>query len=498
LKEAGLPRSYFARLTTADRLSAVVGCVLIVMSLAYLWTEMTYDEAVYMRLARTIAEGGLPLRRVYEDFTQFHLFTNSPPLVLYLAAATQTLFPGNDVPARLLHVVLFVLPTYVMVYWAARVKFGAWAAFASLVVLLTNRTYIRATAHLLLNIPLGLLACLGLLAFHHASSSTVRRRSSLVVVALATALSAWTKYQAVCFAAAIIPYLLYTLVTRGIVGLRTTLLPLLAMVVGGGIGVIALGWFFWASGGPDTVTGTLSLNAGRMSAAAMSRLDVARAMMETARECETTLGGVALLLAAFAMVVEQRHRGLVVILGSYVGATIAFNLAFFRLPGAGTSYLHSAVPAMALLAGPAGVRLVELAATPVARTLVAAAAIGIQLAGSPTWPDDVPRANGSRVAAAYIAAHSPPTAGVMAETVAIEFYSNRPVRPVSFTFPKDVVLRSLDGTSGDDISYVVINAKVPPKNLDAIRQKWDALLAEHFELVPADAPGLHVYRRRGQ
>jgi hypothetical protein len=110
----------------------------------------------------------------------------------------------------------------------------------------------------------------------------------------------------------------------------------------------------------------------------------------------------------------------------------------------------------------------------------------------------VSRTNGSRVAAAYIAAHSPTTAGVLAETVAIEFYSGRPVRAVSFTFPKDLVLRSLDGTSGDDISYVVINARVPPKNLDAIRQQWDTLLAQHFELVPANAPGLHVYRRRGQ
>ena len=57
----------------------MVACVLTMMSLAYVWTDLTYDEAVYLRLARTIAEQGLPLRRVYEDFSQFRLFSNSPP-----------------------------------------------------------------------------------------------------------------------------------------------------------------------------------------------------------------------------------------------------------------------------------------------------------------------------------------------------------------------------------------------------------------------------------
>jgi hypothetical protein len=132
------------------------------------------------------------------------------------------------------------------------------------------------------------------------------------------------------------------------------------------------------------------------------------------------------------------------------------------------------------------------------RTLLACAAVAIQLAGAASWPDDVSRPRSSHLAAAYIDARSPKTAGVLAETVAIEFYSGHPVRAVSFTFPKELVLRSLDGTSGDDISYVVIDARVTPKNLDAIRQGWDTLLARHFELVAVDAPGLRVYRRRGQ
>ena len=104
----------------------------------------------------------------------------------------------------------------------------------------------------------------------------------------------------------------------------------------------------------------------------------------------------------------------------------------------------------------------------------------------------------SRVAAAYIAAVSSPSAGVLAETVAIEFYSGHPVRAVSFTFPRELILRSLDGSSGDDISFVVVNSGAIPKNLEPIREGWDRLLLHHFELVPVGAPGLHVYRRRGR
>jgi hypothetical protein len=43
---------------------------------------------------------------------------------------------------------------------------------------------------------------------------------------------------------------------------------------------------------------------------------------------------------------------------------------------------------------------------------------------------------------------------------------------------------------------VVVDATVAIKNLDAIRPQWNTLLAKHFELVPAGAPGLQVYRRR--
>ena len=485
-------------LSLTDLYSALIGCALVTASLSYLWSEPTYDEANYLQLARKITEVGLPLRRVYEDFTEFQLFQNSPPFVLYVASLSQWLFPGDEIPTRVVHIALFVLPTYALVWRVARGAFGAWAALASLVVLFTNGPYLGATTHVGLNVPLGLLACIALFAFHEASSSAEHRTQYIVLVMLATAFAAWTKYQAVCIAVAAVAYMLFRALQHGYSGIRSTLPPLFAMMISGATAVVALLGYFWAFGGRDTVMATLAWNAGRMSPESMSAVDIARAVMATARECETALGGAVLLLGAAAISTEHRARGLIILLGSYVAASIAFNVALFRMPGAGAAYLHSAVPALAILAGSGSARLIALASSSSTRILLIATALAIHLAGSPIWPYQRPRPNGSRTAAEYIAASSPPTEGVLAETVAIEFYSGHPVQALGNTFPRELVLQSLEGRTPENISFVVVDATAPPKNLSSIQQQWNALLARHFEPVAIVAPGLKVYRRRSQ
>jgi dolichyl-phosphate-mannose-protein mannosyltransferase len=485
-------------LSAADVCSAIVACTLVAMTLAYIRTDVTYDEATYLQLARRVTESGLPLRRAYDDFTQFQLFENSPPLVVYVASLSQVLFPRNDLPARVIHLAVFVLPTYMMVWWFARKNFGEWAAVGSLVAMLTNASYVQGTTHVTLNIPLGMLSLGALLMFYEASFTTQNRRVHLALMMLATALAVWTKYQAACIYAAVALYLAYTVATERFAGIQRFAAPLTAMVLSGASALIVLIWYYWAFGGTETLTHTLTFNASRAGAgSSMSLVDIARSLLNTLRECEGRLGGAVLLLGIVTASVEHRHRGLVVLITSFVAITIAFNLIVFHLPGAGTTYLDPAVAALALLSGPAAVRIVELATTTLTRMLLVFAAITIQFAGSSTVYG-LTRPNGSRDAAAYIAANSAPMAGVLAETVAIEFYSDHPVRAVSHTYPRQLVLRSLEGTSGDDISYVVIDAKVPPENLESIEPQWSRLLAEHFELVPSVARGLHVYRRRPQ
>jgi hypothetical protein len=129
------------------------------------------------------------------------------------------------------------------------------------------------------------------------------------------------------------------------------------------------------------------------------------------------------------------------------------------------------------------------------RVGLAGAAVAVQIAGSPALLER-PRLNASHAVASYIAARSPSTAGVLADTVAIEFYSRLPVRAAPFTYPRELVLESLEGTVRDDILFVVIDSAGVHRNLDAYRQQIDALLARNFELVPAGGAALHVYRRR--
>ena len=148
----------------------------------------------------------------------------------------------------------------------------------------------------------------------------------------------------------------------------------------------------WAFGGRDMVMATLAWNAERMSPVSMSAVEVARAAIASARECETALGGAVLLLGAAAISTEHRARGLIILLGSYVAASIAFNVALFRMPGAGAAYLHSALPAFAILAGSGSARLIALASSASTRILLIATALAIHIAGSPMWPYQRPRA----------------------------------------------------------------------------------------------------------
>ena len=117
------------RCDAADCCSAAVGTLLVALAVAHAWTDLTYDEAVYLRLARTISETGLPLRRSYGDFSSFELFRNSPPLVLYTAAATQLVAPGLEVPARGFYLAVFIFPTYALAWFLARRNFGSWCGF---------------------------------------------------------------------------------------------------------------------------------------------------------------------------------------------------------------------------------------------------------------------------------------------------------------------------------------------------------------------------------
>jgi hypothetical protein len=488
------------RASICGRAGVWLGRVLLVLltlaSLAHLHSELTYDEAVYLRLARTTAESGLPLRRSYEDFGSFHLFANSPPLVLYLASLTQVLAPGDERPARLLHLVVFVVPTYVLVWTLGRRRFGPAAGAASLAVLLGSGSFLQSTPHVLMDVPLGLLALLALLGFERGARVGAWRTRWCALAAVAVALAVWTKYQAVCVVAAIVTYTAWRLAAGGRAAVRRLLPPLSSTVGAAVVAVGLLAGYLLIFGGWDTIQAAFRRNLLRADVSGMSAPTIAAGAAEALGRVEQRLGGALLVFAALAVLLQRRHRRWVSLVTGYVAISIIFNLVLFRLPGSGTHYLDSVVPAVALLAGAsAGALASHLRSTAVAGAAVVIVLI-LQVGGAPPGAYVPPRPRGSAAAAAYIAAHSRPTDGVMATTVAVEFYTGRPVRSISFTYPRDLVLRSLDGTSGDHIAFVLLDAADPPKRMQGIADEWTRLLGEHFEPVPLEAGSITVFKRK--
>ena len=193
-------------ITLANRLTAAIAVALIVATVASMRSAMTYDEAVYLSLAREITSSGLPWRFDWDDLRHMALFETSPPLVMYVAAISQFLWPGHEMPSRIVQIGVFVLPTYWLVWWITRRRFGPWAAVAALLALLSSREYLLAVGHVMLDVPLGLLALTVLVCFDRALASSDHpdaQRRWAVLAAAALMLATWTKYQAVCICAAI-------------------------------------------------------------------------------------------------------------------------------------------------------------------------------------------------------------------------------------------------------------------------------------------------------
>jgi hypothetical protein len=306
-------------------------------------------------------------------------------------------------------------------------------------------------------------------------------------------LATCTKYHAICSGTAIAGHCILLWVTEGRRVTRTIAAPLCAVVAAGACALALLRAFFLVFGGDTRLAQTVTHNASRMSVGPAGFAASARAVVETGTACVTRVGAVLLFLALIAALLQRSHRTWLSIVTLYVVATLGFNLAFFRLPGAGSHYLDSVVPAVAVLAAPAAIAMTQLVEPWYSKLILGLVAAMIQFVGSP--PLLYARyTNPARVAAEYVAAHGGQNAGVLADSVAIEFYSGRPVRPIGFVEP-DLLLRSLEGSTPDDISFVIVTAGTTPRGAEPVKAKWDALLQRHFVVAPTDIPGLRVYQR---
>src|SRR5262249_5716889 len=144
------------------------------------------------------------------------------------------------------------------------------AGVAALLALLSSREYLLAAGHVLLDVPLGLLALTVLVCFDRAlagSKSPESQRRWALLAAAALILATWTKYQAVCICAAIALYGAYLLLRPGSSDRSPVRLkmPIAVAIAAGALALAVLITYFLSFGGTSNLTPMLAFNAERLS-----------------------------------------------------------------------------------------------------------------------------------------------------------------------------------------------------------------------------------------
>jgi hypothetical protein len=160
------------------------------------------------------------------------------------------------------------------------------------------------------------------------------------------------------------------------------------------------------------------------------------------------------------------------------------------MPGSGSYYLHSAVPALAVLAGGAVAAVLDLMQSEGRGALIAVAVL-TQIVSLPPSVHPSHSVDAARLAAAYIAAQGRPRAAVLSSTPELQFYAGNPVAVIPYV-GEHALLESL---AEPNVSFVVVARGERPAGTEHIAQEWDDLLRRYFVLAPIDVPGLLIYQR---
>ena len=163
----------------------VLACSLVVVlmlgTFARMDRELNYDESIYLNISRAIGNTGFPFRTAFADDAKQKLFVTSPPLVMAVASATQAIWPSEEIPSRAIHILVFVVPIYVMVWYIARQEYGVSCSCFAIVALMGQLFFLREAAFVRLDVPLSLFSLAALWAYYRAiSSETAALRWSLV------------------------------------------------------------------------------------------------------------------------------------------------------------------------------------------------------------------------------------------------------------------------------------------------------------------------------
>ena len=307
-----------------------------------------YDEANYLTLARSIRDTGYPIWFWVPDRPQ--LFVNSPPVLLYFIAFLTKWVSSDVVTLRIVFAALFGLAPLLLLASRAPKNGGSLFAVAIAATFAAcSGFFLMELIQLRMDLALAGESCIAVMLFVAATcpAQTDRPLVALVLLFGISALAIVTKYQAVCLTAALVvdAALAWFLSGRRSVPWAA----LFAHLAGVATGLVVLS--LWASHS-DVGAGTAALS-GAVNANIFDRIlprgHLAGEVVTLANVAKRVVAMTAIPLTMVAIAsalgrIDWRENllRLFVVLAAVVAA---FNLAVYRLPGAGDFYLvQAAIP----------------------------------------------------------------------------------------------------------------------------------------------------------
>jgi hypothetical protein len=330
---------------------AIVFGFLLLFARAPLW----YDEANYLALASAIRHVGYPIW--FWNPQEPILFVNSPPGMLYFIGLLLNSVSSNPIVLRLIFAALFGLAP--IIYLAVRAFRRGESLFPISVVALyasCSGIFLMELIQLRFDLPLACLSCLLLAKFADLSGhppDAAKRTASWVLVIVLSTLSYLTKYQAVCLTGALSLYIALKFFSPA--RRSTPWLAYLGHLAGAALAIAMLALWSSMADQPSihaTVSDTIRWN---IFDRIVGRPDLIGAVTELAVAAKKIMAISTIPLIFFFIACATRSIDwsdqflkLCVLLTLVV---IAFNLAVFRMPGAGGYYMLQAVIPLGYILG---------------------------------------------------------------------------------------------------------------------------------------------------
>jgi hypothetical protein len=342
--------------------SAVV--ILIVFFFLFGSTSLWYDEANYLVLSSTIKETGYPIWFWDPDVPQ--IFVNGPPGLLYVISILLKWVPSELFWLRAIYSSLFVFMSFITLFvYIKKQNLSLFLLSVTALYCAVSDYYIMELVQIRMDLPLASLSFLALLLVAHAEGQLIERAEgeleesknqwvwlTLALLALVSALSFLTKYQAVCLTGTL---MLNVLVARQDFCWLGSWLPLIAHSVGVAIGMLVLVFLVMSSPvGPDidnlsSVLRAIFLEGG----SGVSFFPELRGILVVARRVVpmVILPAAVFAIARAAGSIDWRNDRLLRLCVLMAVVVVTFNMAVHRAPGAGRYYMiQAAIPLGYILA----------------------------------------------------------------------------------------------------------------------------------------------------